>query len=81
MYQIVVRGKAKKQILQISPPHFQRIQKQIDQLSENPRPEGVRTLKGEIGYRVRVGDYRILYEINDETKIVTIYRVKHRRDV
>lgn len=81
MYKIVVRGKAKKQMLQISPPHFQRIQKQIDRLCENPRPEGARKLKGETGYRVRIGNYRILYEIDDDTQIVTIYRVKHRRDV
>ena len=72
---------SKKQILQILPPHFQRIQEQIDKLRENPRPDGAKKLKGETGFRVRVGDYRILYEINDEVRTITIYRVKHRRDV
>ncbi|WP_420628974.1 type II toxin-antitoxin system RelE family toxin [Candidatus Leptofilum sp.] len=81
MYKIIVRGKAKKQILQIPPPHFQRIQEQIDKLRKNPRPDGARKLKGETGFRVRVGTYRILYEVNDDVQIVTIYRVKHRRDV
>ena len=81
MYKIRVRGKARKQILQISPPHFQRVQACINTLAENPRPVGDRKLKGETGYRVRVGDYRILYEIDDNEQRVIIYRVKHRRDV
>jgi mRNA interferase RelE/StbE len=81
MYKISVRGKAKKQILQISPPHFQRIKNQIDKLRENPRPNGAKKLKGESGYRIRVGNYRILYEIDDKAKLLIIYRVKHRRDV
>lgn len=81
MYKIQVRGQAKKQILRIPPPHFNRIQERVTSLAVNPRPEGAIKLQGETGYRVRVGDYRILYEIDDVTNIVTIYRVKHRQDV
>jgi len=81
MYKIQVRGKARKQILRIPPPHFQRVKARINELANNPRPEGARKLKGETGYRVRVGDYRILYEIDDDGQRIIIYRVKHRRDV
>lgn len=81
MYRIEVRDTARKQILKIPPPHFQRIKDCIDGLAQNPRPVGALKLKGEIGYRVRVGDYRILYEIDDTVQLVTIYRVKHRGDV
>lgn len=81
MYEIKVRGRARKQILRISPPHFQRIQEQIAALAQNPRPAGAKKLVGETGYRVRIGDYRVLYEIDDEMKRITIYRVGHRRDV
>ncbi len=81
MYKIQVRGKAKKQILRIRPPHFQRIQARIEQIAQNPRCSGTIKLQGETGYRTRVGDYRILYEIDDENQTVTVYRVKHRRDV
>lgn len=80
-YKIEIRDTAKKQILKISPPHFQRIEAHIDALAHNPRPPDALKLKGETGYRLRVGDYRILYEIDDERQEVVIYRVKHRRDV
>jgi mRNA interferase RelE/StbE len=81
MYEIKVRGQARKQILRIPPPHFERIQKSIVVLAQNQRPDGAKKLSGETGYRVRVGDYRILYEIDDNANRVTIYRVKHRREV
>jgi mRNA interferase RelE/StbE len=81
MYEIKVRGQARKQILRIPPPHFERIQKSIAALAQEPRPVGAKKLAGESGYRVRVGDYRVLYEIDDEANQVTIYRVKHRREV
>ncbi len=81
MYKIQVRGKAKKQILRIPPPHFQRIQAHIERIAEDPRFPGAIKLQGETGYRTRVGDYRILYEIDDANQTVMIYRVKHRRDV
>jgi mRNA interferase RelE/StbE len=67
MYEIKVRGQARKQILRIPPPHFQRIQKSIADLAQDPRPAGAKKLSGETGYRVRVGDYRVLYEIDDGT--------------
>jgi mRNA interferase RelE/StbE len=81
MYKIEVRNKARKQILKIPPPHFQRIKTHISDLAQNPRPADALKLKGETGYRLRVGDYRILYEIDDDRKEITIYRVRHRRDV
>lgn len=76
-----MRGKAAKQIQKISPPDFQRIQQAINALAKTPRPSGAKMLKGDSAFRVRVGNYRILYEIDDSTRTVTIYRVKHRRDV
>lgn len=81
MYEIKVSGQARKQILRVPPPHFERIQKSIAVLAQNPRPAGAKKLSGETGYRVRVGDYRVLYEIDDDAGRVTIYRVKHRREV
>jgi len=55
--------------------------KSIDRLKEEPRPPGARKLRNFTAvYRLRVGVYRILYEINDKAGIVTVYRVKHRHE-
>lgn len=80
MYKIVVRGKAAKQIHKLSPLDFRRVQQSINTLAQNPRQAGTKKLKGAMGYRLRVGMYRILYEIDDDAQVVTIYRVKHRRE-
>ena len=59
-----------------------RIGKKIDSLAENPRPPGVEKLSGrEDSYRVRVGDYRIIYRIHDKVLLIVIVEVGHRREV
>jgi len=60
---------------------YRRCRKGMLELESDPRPHGSQKLTGEDGYRIRVGDYRILYRIDDPTKKVYIYRVKHRREV
>lgn len=55
--------------------------RKIQLLAEHPRRPGVEKLSGVEGYRFRVGDYRVLFQIEDEIKAVTVYRIKHRRDV
>ncbi|MDQ6602960.1 MAG: type II toxin-antitoxin system RelE/ParE family toxin [Chloroflexota bacterium] len=55
---------------------------EIDALTSDPRPHGVEKMSGEENaYRVRVGDYRIIYEIHDAVLIVVVVRVGHRREV
>jgi mRNA interferase RelE/StbE len=59
-----------------------RIVARIQSLADNPRPLGVERIQGmQGGHRVRVGDYRILYHIDDAQRVVTIARIRHRRDV
>ena len=53
----------------------------IAELADNPRPHGYKKLKGEDAYRIRVGDYRIIYEIEDNIILVTVVSVGHRKDV
>jgi mRNA interferase RelE/StbE len=53
----------------------------LDRLSENPRPPGARRLGGPGPYRTRVGDYRIVYEIDDDRRHVRVIRIGHRREV
>ena len=61
---------------------FERVAAKIQQLAEDPRPDGVVKMKGtDNEYRIRIGDYRVRYEINDEDFRVFLLQCKHRRDV
>jgi mRNA interferase RelE/StbE len=80
-YEIIVRGTAAKQIKRLPVDYFRLIQRHIEALGEQPRPPDAKKLRGDWGYSLRVGAYRVLYEIDDQAQTVTIYRVKHRRDV
>jgi mRNA interferase RelE/StbE len=59
-----------------------RIDKAMLALAEVPRPTGARKLQGSVqDWRIRIGDYRVLYEIDDDARLVTIWRIAHRSDV
>ena len=59
-----------------------RLVRAVEDLAENPFPHGVEKLSGsEHAYRIRLGDYRIVYEVVAESKLVEIQRVRHRKDV
>jgi len=60
----------------------QRIDKALQSLLENARPPGAKKLSGgSHDWRIRVGDYRILYEVDDEGRLITVWRIAHRREV
>ncbi len=65
-----------------SPPTFHRIISHIRALAENPRPSSCRKPTGSKNdWRIRIGDYRVLYEIDEKAKAVRIIRVRHRREI
>ncbi len=81
MYQLALSNRAKKDLDKLTGSLWQRIRDAILALRENPRPDGVKKLRGmSANYRIRVGDYRIIYRLNEADKEVVILRVKHRRD-
>ena len=80
MYTVAILPKAIKDLADISSNYRELIAKHINSLGENPRPSDAKKLKDDSGYSQRVGVYRILYDIDDTERKVTIYRVKHRRD-
>ncbi|HAZ10341.1 MAG TPA: type II toxin-antitoxin system mRNA interferase toxin, RelE/StbE family [Candidatus Omnitrophica bacterium] len=80
MYRIIIERKAAKEIECLPNDTIQRVTDAIKNLKLNPRPHGSKKLTGEAGWRVRIGDYRILYTIDDSQKLITIYRVKHRKE-
>lgn len=80
-YSLSLRSRAKREIRKLDRPTLARISKAIDGLSENPRPAGCLRVKTAEGlWRIRVGDWRIGYEIDDAALIVTIVTVGHRRE-
>ena len=81
-YRIEFTKKANKQFQALPQQIQKRIEPKIAALAENPRPHGVVKLSGEDNaYRIRVGDYRVVYYIEDESVLVLVFRVDHRRDV
>ncbi len=81
-YKIEIRPRALRSLAKIPEPDRGRIIKRIDRLGDDPRPEGSKKLKGADDlYRIRVGDYRVVYGIRDAILTVLVVRVAHRRDV
>jgi mRNA interferase RelE/StbE len=62
-------------------PIQERVRKAIDTLADDPRPRGATKLAGRADFRIRVGDYRIVYAVDDEAKVVLVARIAHRREV
>jgi mRNA interferase RelE/StbE len=81
--QIKILPTAQKELASLPRAIRKRIGKKIDFLEANPGPPGVKMLKGKCGdfYRLRVGDYRILYEIKSEGLLVVVIKIGHRREV
>ena len=80
-YKIVFKRSVAKDLRPIPNQNVKRILKRIDELAHDPRPPGSEKLTGAEKYRVRQGNYRILYTIEDQIITVTIVKVGHRRDV
>jgi mRNA interferase RelE/StbE len=80
-YELLIRRSAAKELEALPLKDRKRIAAKIQALSLNPRPQGVEKLSGEEKYRLRQGDYRLLYEIDDPAGVVTLVRIGHRRDV
>lgn len=80
-YSIKIKKSAEKEIIKVPQPDRSRVAKKIMRLHADPRPIGCEKLKGENNYRIRQGDYRIVYEIEDNRKIVHIIKVGRRSEV
>ena len=80
-YRIVFKKSVAKDLCPIPNRDVQRILKRIDGLADDPRPAGAEKLSGEDKYRIRQGNSRILYAIEDDIITVTIVKVGHRREV
>ncbi len=80
MYSVRILRRAIKEIASLPSDYARLVGQHVDQLGQNPRPRGAKKLRVEMAHSLRVGVYRILYDVDDESRTVTVYRVKHRRD-
>jgi mRNA interferase RelE/StbE len=80
-YQVVLSSAAAKQLSKLHTSIAQRIQNHLLDLENDPRPQGCIKLSGVEAWRIRIGDYRVIYEIQDTVLLVTVIDIGHRRDV
>lgn len=81
VYSIFFRDSARKELAVIPKPDLGRIMERIAGLADNPRPAGCEKLSGQERYRVRQGNYRIVYSVQDTELVVWVVKVGHRREV
>ncbi len=80
-YKLTLKQSAAKELESLPHRDLVRIVSRIQALADNPRPPGGEKLSGQERYRIRQGDYRILYEVNDARQAVTVVKIGHRREV
>jgi mRNA interferase RelE/StbE len=81
-YSLVIARSARKELDALDEPLFARTDRKILAPAEDPRPPGAKKLKGYKDFwRVRIGDWRVVYIVDDPGKLVTVTRIAHRREV
>ena len=80
-YSLRIKQSAEKELRPIPKADLVRIVRRIQLLAHDPRPQGSEKLAGEDKYRVRQGDWRILYRIDDTAKVVEVVKIGHRKEV
>jgi len=81
MYKVRIERKVQKKLAKIPEPYYSNLRTSILDLGNDPRPQGYKKLKNRNGYRVRVSDYRIIYDIFDSVYIIDIIDLGHRGDI
>jgi mRNA interferase RelE/StbE len=80
-YEVFILPRAHKELANLPKQNYARVRDLISTLANNPRPTGCKKLTGREGWRVRSGDYRVIYEIDDNQRRVTILDIGHRKDI
>ncbi|MEN9638221.1 MAG: hypothetical protein RLZZ262_89 [Bacteroidota bacterium] len=80
-YKVTIKKRAIKALEKINEPYYSNVKEAIYNLADNPRPTGYKKLKGRDGYRIRVVDYRIIYDILDDVLLVDVIDLGHRKDI
>ena len=80
-YRLLINRSAAKELETLPLKIRRRIVRKIETLATTPRPQGLEKLSGQEKYRIRQGDYRVLFSIDDDTQTVTVVKIGHRQDV
>lgn len=80
-YAVLILRRAQAQLGKLPAGVYDAVRDRIRNLGDEPRPHGCKKLVGREGWRVRVGDYRVIYEVDDDLKTVTVLDVGNRRDI
>jgi mRNA interferase RelE/StbE len=80
-YEVFILRRAQKELANLPKQNYARVRDLISTLANNPRPTGCKKLTGREGWRVRSGDYRVIYEIDESNKRLVILDVGHRKDI
>jgi mRNA interferase RelE/StbE len=80
-YTVQIERSAQKQLAKINSPFFEAIIEKISLLEKDPRPPGCKKLTGRESWRIRVGDYRIIYNITDKILLIIIIDIDHRKQI
>ena len=81
-YSVVIKRSAEKELRKLPPADLRRVIDRLNGLAQSPRPSGCEKLSGEADqYRIRQGDYRIVYGIDDDARLVEIVKIGHRREI
>lgn len=81
LYSVVFSRQAIKALENINKPFYSNIKQAIIDLAKNPRPVGYKKLKGRDSYRIRIGNYRVIYDIFDRELLIDIVTLGHRKDI
>ena len=81
MYEVFLERRAERDLKRLAAHEFRRIILRIKALTEDPRPAGCRKLAGsESAWRIRIGDHRVVYELDEKARAIRVMRVRHRRE-
>jgi mRNA interferase RelE/StbE len=80
-YSIIILRRAQSELASLPKESYERVKAAISVLSDNPRPHGCKKLIGREGWRIRVGRYRIIYNIDDTARTVVVLHVGHRSNI
>jgi mRNA interferase RelE/StbE len=80
-YTISIKRSAQKSLADLPNKTYEKVKSAILELSDNPRPHGSSKLTNRDGWRIRIGDYRVIYEINDKEVTILVLAIGHRGDI